>query len=105
MENKKLKRKIYICNAGNGQFGRSHTHNLYMSSDQVDQNRGKIRRDKAGDPFIYMGDLSRDDYYDEAKMRQVANEFGVSESSLWEILDWQYPETLAAELGDHEWPF
>lgn len=100
MENKKLKRKIYICNAVNGHYGLNSTHNLYMSSDQVDQNRGKIRRDKEGNPFIYAYDLSIDDYYDAAKIRAIANEFNVNENILWEILDWQYPETLATELSD-----
>lgn len=76
-----------------------------MSSDQVDENSGKIRRDKAGYPFIYVGDLSRDDYYDAAKMRRVAREFNVNINFLWETLDGQYPETLAEELSEHRWEF
>ena len=105
MENKKLKRKIYICTSENGQYGFNSIYKLYMSSNQVDENSGKIRRDKAGDPFIYMGDLSRDDYYDAAKMRRVAREFNVNVNLLWEMLDWQYPETLAVELSENEWEF
>lgn len=105
MENRKLKRKIYICDAGNEQYGINYRYNLYMSSDQVDENRGKIRREYDGEPFIYVCDLSTDDYYDAAKMRRVAREYNVNVNILWDTLDWQSPETLAAELSEHKWEF
>lgn len=100
--------KIYIETGMNGTYGKNYKKYLYMNEYQVGDTADLIEKDKEGNEFIDTKNLNREDYYNKKDFKKIAKKYNINYVFLFETLDWQSPETLAAELegiGNERYPF